>query len=473
MPASDSFPWILVLSLVAAAGLVAVFTWKWAGLRARAERATLDERLAARERELSGLRQRLAEREREVGTLQDAETTLTAKAAELEATLDAERASAAEKLELLEGARERLEQSFRSLSAEALERNNSAFLHLAKQNLEVFHERAKGDLTAREQAIGELVKPLTSSLEKVDEKIRELEQSRAEAYGTLSEQLGRLAAGQSSLERETNRLVQALRSPSVRGRWGEMQLRRVVEMAGMLQYCDFEEQPTGGDAESGRVRPDLTVRLPNSKRIVVDAKAPLESYLLAMEAQDEEPRRVHLLQHAAQVRAHLNKLAAKSYWQQFEPTPEFVVLFLPGETFFAAALEADPSLIEAGAEQRVILATPTTLIALLKAVAYGWRQEQVEKNALEIAQLGRALHERLRTMVGHFGNLRGGLDRAVESYNKAVGSFETRVLPQARKFKELEAASGEEIPLLEPIERAPRELQGQLDLLAGVIEEEE
>lgn len=455
-----------ILFALIGALLGALAAWGIVHLFARAERGALSERLAAREREISDLRaaREAFERraEREIADLRETGAELRNRLTEVETTLEHERHAADEKLRLLEGAREQLGQAFSAASAEALARNNEAFLHLAKQNLEVFQERAKGDLVAREKAIGELVRPLADSLGKVDEKIRELEVSRAQANTSLTDQLERLAITQKNLHVETSRLVQALRQPATRGRWGEIQLRRVVEMAGMVEYCDFEQQPVGGSLEDGRVRPDLTIKLPNEKTIVVDSKAPLESYLAAIEAVEDEPRRVHLARHAAQVRAHLNKLSAKSYWSQFEPAPEFVVLFLPGEAFFSAALDQDPSLIEAGVEQKVILATPTTLIALLRAVAYGWRQEQITKNALEISKLGRVLHDRLRTLAGHFGALAGGLERAVDSYNKAVGSLETRVLPAARKLKEYGATSGEEIEELAPIDRVPRALQTQL-----------
>src|ERR1700721_755247 len=411
----------------------------WLALRSRT--AGLQARLSLMEKEL-------AVGKADLEGLQRAHIELVAGKARAESALEAERKSSNEKIELVTRASEELRNAFKAMAADALKSNNSSFLVIAEETLKRFQSQARGDLDARQKAVADMVAPVRDSLNKVDAQIQQMEVARGDAYGELRSQVQSLITTQKELQSQTGNLVRALRTPNVRGRWGEIQLRRVVEIAGMLPYCDFTEQESV-TTETGRIRPDLIVNLPGGKKVVVDAKTPLQAFLDAFETTDEDARRACLASHARQVRDHIETLSDKRYWAQFESTPEFVVMFLPGETFFSAALEQDPGLIEHGVLNKVIPASPTTLIALLKAVAYGWNQEKLAR---------------------HLPAVGTGLDRAVEAYNKAVGSLETRVLVSARKFTELGAPVAEDIPELESIETTARALSFDWDDEAPLLE---
>jgi len=413
----------------------------------------------ARNGETSALRRSLGDTARAASESQTELRSQTAAAAALSSQLEAERRSSADKLALLDAAQAKLSDAFEALSAKALQHNNQSFLDLATSALGTFQESARGDLERRQQAIAQTLDPVRESLNKFDSKMQDMERLRVDAYATLVQQVRSLQETESALRVETSSLVRALRSPVVRGRWGEIQLKRVVEMAGMEGHCDFFEQPTA-TTEDGRVRPDMRIRLPGGKNVIIDSKTPLESYLSSVEATDETARRNFLKQHAQNIRTHMNALARKSYWQDFGESPEFVVLFLPGEMFFSAALESDPTLIEAGATQNVIPATPTTLIALLRAVYYGWQQQAVALEAKAVSELGRELYKRLADMSDHFFKVGKSLGSAVEFYNRAIGSLESRVLVTARKFKDMQSLNvGTDIEPGSPIEISARTLQ--------------
>ncbi|MHB8382339.1 MAG: DNA recombination protein RmuC [Candidatus Binataceae bacterium] len=392
---------------------------------------------------------------RDVKELRDQLSSARDEKIEAETNLSNARERIAQERSLLDDAKTKLTDTFEALAAHALRQSSEGFLRLATERLGVVSTAATSDVEARKKEIETLVKPLGESLAAMNAQIQALEKARSFAYGELGNQVKSLITTQTELRSETANLVKALRAPQVRGRWGEIQLKRVVELAGMIERCDFFQQESV-ETDNGRLRPDLRVQLPGSRSIIVDAKTPLQAYLDALEAPTDELRTAKLKEHARQVRDHMTKLEAKAYWEQFQPAPQFVVMFLPGETFFSAALEQDPSLIEAGRD-RVILATPTTLIALLRAVAYGWMQQETAENADRIRILGRDLYERLATVVEFLDNVGTHLGRSIDAFNKAVGSFEMRVAPAARRFKELGIASDRELQL-NPIDKIPRQV---------------
>lgn len=383
--------------------------------------------------------------------------TLAGERAALGAQLESERASTAEKLAITAGAERQLKDTFEALSGEALRRSQESFLQLAQEKLGQYQQASASDLQARQQAITELLKPVRESLERVDKQLVTVDKERVGAYESVSQQLKSLSDTHDRLRRETDSLVRALRSPNVRGRWGEVQLRRVVEVAGMIDYCDFVEKESATTDEGGRLTPDLIIRLPGGTTIVVDSKVPIEAYLQSIDALDEPARELKLREHARQVREHVKALGRKRYWEQFKPTPEFVVMFMPGEALLSSALQYDTELIEVAATQRVIPASPLTLIAVLRAVAYGWQQNSLVQNAEELSKLGKEMYDRLCTMADNLGALGTNLRQAVESYNKTIGTIESRVLVTARRFRDMGVSTPDELEEVKTVQVAVRD----------------
>jgi len=471
MPGSEIVLVVIVALVALALGVAVGWLWSAARERARGEAKIREAETRLREAEgklrdadgaARGSQATAEELRRSLGVAEDRgqvlarDLTETQKARAIAETQNLElRRSLDEQKALLDSAEERLGDTFRALAAQALAANNEGFLTLAAEKLGAARKETDDALAARQVAIDGVLKPVKESIDRVDAKIQELERERGQAYGRLTELVKSLSESQAKLTSETGNLVRALRAPAVRGRWGEVHLKRVVELAGMVEHCDFIQQETL-EAEDGRLRPDMIVKLPGGRNVVVDAKVPLEAYLDALDAETEDARRAQMGRHAAQVRAHVLKLSAKGYWSELPCTPEFVVMFLPSEAMYSAALQELPSLIEEGVGKQVLIATPTTLIALLQAVHFGWRQEQLAANAQAISGQGRELHSRLAVMVEHWGKMGTALERATENYNKAVASFENRVRPAVRKLEELGAGSEKSPAALEAIDARPR-----------------
>jgi len=424
----------MMYALAAVAGLVVggIIVWLW--LKAHAAG-----RISAAAASNEELRRQLAKAEEDFARLR----------VQLDALQEAKGKAEAQLAEAAE-VRDKMVDTFKALSSQALDESNKKFVELAQERLSSLLVKGRGDM-------GDLLKPIADSLKQYDQHVKELEQHRQKAYGSLEEQVKALGETNKNLRDKTEDLVTALRRPEVRGRWGELSLRRAVELAGMTEHCDFNEQ-VSVQTDEGKVRPDMVVHLPGGRQVVVDAKVPLDAYLNAMSAESEQERVRYLKQHAAQMRAHMSQLAAKSYWEDVEGSPEFVVMFVPGESFFAAAMAQDLGLMESALESGVVLASPANLIALLKASAYGWRQEKITQNAQAIYELGKQLYERLSTLAEHLRNVGKGLENANRAYNDAVGSMEARLFPAARRFKEMGISSAKDIETVEPVETTPRTL---------------
>ena len=448
--------WTLLLIGLALGGAAA---WLWAQGKIKGAESTVQELRA----QITSLQETLADKDRDIGSLQQQVRAEGEQKVKAQTELTQAQVSLEQQRELLEAAEHQLQDTFKALADDALKSNNQAFIELARTTFDVIQTQAKGDLKARQQAIDGLVQPLKQSLERYEQQVREMEGARRSAYGGLVEQLR-------TLQKVAGSLDAALRTSQGRGLWGQLQLRRVVELAGMSEHCDFTEQETL-TSETGQQRPDMIVNLPGGTRIAVDAKVPLQAFLDAAAAATEEERTSLLARHGQLVRDHINKLGAKNYWEQFDHAPDFVILYLPGESFFTVALQQDKALIEDGWGKNVSLASPSTLIALLRGIAYGWRQERLAKSAQEISDLGKDLYDRIRKFTEHFVGVGYSLGKAVDSYDAAVGSLKERLLKSARRFKELGAATGEEIMEVEAIEKTPRRLEvvepGETERVSG------
>jgi DNA recombination protein RmuC len=375
--------------------------------------------------------------------------------AALAITIEVEQKNKQQFDDLLDQTRDQLANTFHHLSEQALSQNNTQFLRLAEENLKRFQSEAKAELSSKEQAIEQLLKPINEALRQTHQQIHDIEKERQQTYGSLKETIAQMATSQQQLQHETQNLVQALRRPEVRGQWGELTLRRLAELSGMVAHCDFIEQ-THTVTETGAIRPDMVVRLPEKRDIIVDAKTPLDAYLSAIQTTDDVTRKAELKRHALIIRQRVKELARKQYWAEFTQSPEFVVLFIPGEQFLSSALEQDPALLEDSMSQQVILATPSSLVALLRAVAYGWKQQVLADNAEQIRELGETLYKRLAVFGGHLNKLGSSLDSSITHFNSAVGSLERTVLPSARKFTDMGISNKHDIQSLSPIDQSPR-----------------